>query len=81
MFAFLGLSIFSFPHKFEISFVIWCIVSTFLIFHIEWLIFKIVTTWFGIIYVTVNSSEATTTEMCFYRKVFVFIRSQCLQFQ
>lgn len=28
MFAFLGLSIFSFPHKFEISFVIWCIVST-----------------------------------------------------
>lgn len=27
VFAFLGLSIFSFPHKFEISFVIWCIVS------------------------------------------------------
>ncbi|XP_012908644.1 sodium/hydrogen exchanger 8 isoform X3 [Mustela putorius furo] len=26
VFAFLGLSIFSFPHKFEISFVIWCIV-------------------------------------------------------
>ncbi|GAB5569110.1 sodium/hydrogen exchanger 8 isoform X3 [Prionailurus iriomotensis] len=25
VFAFLGLSIFSFPHKFEISFVIWCI--------------------------------------------------------
>ncbi|KAL0594799.1 Sodium/hydrogen exchanger 8 [Plecturocebus cupreus] len=28
VFAFLGLSIFSFPHKFEISFVIWCIVKT-----------------------------------------------------
>lgn len=27
VFAFLGLSIFSFPHKFEISFVIWCIVG------------------------------------------------------
>lgn len=27
MFAFLGLSIFSFPHKFEMSFVIWCIVG------------------------------------------------------
>ncbi len=27
VFAFLGLSIFSFPHKFELSFVIWCIVS------------------------------------------------------
>uniref|UniRef100_A0A3Q3ICF4 Sodium/hydrogen exchanger n=1 Tax=Monopterus albus TaxID=43700 RepID=A0A3Q3ICF4_MONAL len=27
VFAFLGLSIFSFPHNFEISFVIWCIVS------------------------------------------------------
>ncbi|KAI1892765.1 hypothetical protein AGOR_G00136900 [Albula goreensis] len=26
VFAFLGLSIFSFPHKFELSFVIWCIV-------------------------------------------------------
>ncbi|XP_051489064.1 sodium/hydrogen exchanger 8 isoform X2 [Apus apus] len=26
VFAFLGLSIFSFPHKFEMSFVIWCIV-------------------------------------------------------
>ncbi|KAF5917434.1 hypothetical protein HPG69_017325 [Diceros bicornis minor] len=26
VFAFLGLSIFSFPHKFEISFVIWCII-------------------------------------------------------
>nr|KAF6359066.1 solute carrier family 9 member A8 [Pipistrellus kuhlii] len=26
VFAFLGLSIFSFPHKFEISFVVWCIV-------------------------------------------------------
>ncbi|XP_015675237.1 sodium/hydrogen exchanger 8, partial [Protobothrops mucrosquamatus] len=26
VFAFLGLSIFSFPHKFEVSFVIWCIV-------------------------------------------------------
>ncbi|XP_018431323.1 PREDICTED: sodium/hydrogen exchanger 8-like [Nanorana parkeri] len=26
VFAFLGLSIFSFPHKFEASFVIWCIV-------------------------------------------------------
>ncbi|CAM9794167.1 unnamed protein product [Lampetra planeri] len=26
MFAYLGLAIFSFPHKFEISFVIWCIV-------------------------------------------------------
>ncbi|XP_073462865.1 sodium/hydrogen exchanger 8 [Aquarana catesbeiana] len=26
VFAFLGLSIFSFPHKFEISFVIWCLV-------------------------------------------------------
>ncbi|NXY37915.1 SL9A8 protein, partial [Pomatorhinus ruficollis] len=28
VFAFLGLSIFSFPHKFEMSFVIWCIVGT-----------------------------------------------------
>ncbi|NXM09710.1 SL9A8 protein, partial [Tyrannus savana] len=27
VFAFLGLSIFSFPHKFEMSFVIWCIVG------------------------------------------------------
>ncbi|NXQ08755.1 SL9A8 protein, partial [Vidua macroura] len=27
VFAFLGLSIFSFPHKFEMSFVIWCIVA------------------------------------------------------
>uniref|UniRef100_A0A8C6TA26 Sodium/hydrogen exchanger 8 n=1 Tax=Neogobius melanostomus TaxID=47308 RepID=A0A8C6TA26_9GOBI len=27
VFAFLGLSIFSFPHKFEISFVIWCILD------------------------------------------------------
>ncbi|NWS84393.1 SL9A8 protein, partial [Toxostoma redivivum] len=27
VFAFLGLSIFSFPHKFEMSFVIWCIVD------------------------------------------------------
>uniref|UniRef100_W5MBC3 Sodium/hydrogen exchanger n=1 Tax=Lepisosteus oculatus TaxID=7918 RepID=W5MBC3_LEPOC len=26
VFAFLGMSVFSFPHKFEISFVIWCIV-------------------------------------------------------
>lgn len=26
VFAFLGLSIFSFPHKFELSFVVWCIV-------------------------------------------------------
>lgn len=34
MFAFLGLSIFSFPHKFEISFVIWCIVSIFLVFYL-----------------------------------------------
>ncbi|NXI60191.1 SL9A8 protein, partial [Chloroceryle aenea] len=29
VFAFLGLSIFSFPHKFEMSFVIWCIVDGF----------------------------------------------------
>ncbi|NXI21492.1 SL9A8 protein, partial [Sterrhoptilus dennistouni] len=29
VFAFLGLSIFSFPHKFEMSFVIWCIVGAF----------------------------------------------------
>ncbi|NWR51205.1 SL9A8 protein, partial [Regulus satrapa] len=27
VFAFLGLSIFSFPHKFEMSFVIWCIIK------------------------------------------------------
>ncbi|TNN27738.1 Sodium/hydrogen exchanger 8 [Liparis tanakae] len=26
VFAFLGLSIFSFPHKFELSFVVWCII-------------------------------------------------------
>lgn len=32
VFAFLGLSIFSFPHKFELSFVIWCIVSKPLLF-------------------------------------------------
>uniref|UniRef100_A0A3Q3XEE0 Sodium/hydrogen exchanger n=1 Tax=Mola mola TaxID=94237 RepID=A0A3Q3XEE0_MOLML len=32
VFAFLGLSIFSFPHKFEMSFVIWCIVSALVFF-------------------------------------------------
>uniref|UniRef100_A0A3P8X1J4 Sodium/hydrogen exchanger n=1 Tax=Cynoglossus semilaevis TaxID=244447 RepID=A0A3P8X1J4_CYNSE len=37
VFAFLGLSIFSFPHKFEISFVIWCIVSSLFLFHLKWL--------------------------------------------
>lgn len=34
VFAFLGLSIFSFPHNFEISFVIWCIVSAYAFFKI-----------------------------------------------
>lgn len=34
VFAFLGLSIFSFPHNFEISFVIWCIVSGLVHYHI-----------------------------------------------
>lgn len=33
VFAFLGLSIFSFPHNFEISFVIWCIVSGLFFLH------------------------------------------------
>ncbi|NXW72891.1 SL9A8 protein, partial [Hirundo rustica] len=37
VFAFLGLSIFSFPHKFEMSFVIWCIVAGALwMWHIKW---------------------------------------------
>ncbi|NXO29802.1 SL9A8 protein, partial [Cisticola juncidis] len=37
VFAFLGLSIFSFPHKFEMSFVIWCIVAGALwMEHIKW---------------------------------------------
>ncbi|KAG1942008.1 sodium/hydrogen exchanger [Pimephales promelas] len=35
VFAFLGLSIFSFPHKFELSFVIWCIVCAFKVFVIS----------------------------------------------
>ncbi|NXY66120.1 SL9A8 protein, partial [Callaeas wilsoni] len=41
VFAFLGLSIFSFPHKFEMSFVIWCIVGIYFLSYLFRCIFGV----------------------------------------